>query len=129
MQCDADFSQLFTGTPNSFHDEVSFYTLWKHQRTKGFLIFSGGIETGQLYVMNGLITIFIFPPFSYSAIYLTLQASLTFLSSLKRCKRKSISLNEVMCQIWQVLAFQKFFQKRFKSSQNSNENTFVRVSF
>ena len=26
---------------------ISFYTPWKHQKTEGFLMFSGGIETDR----------------------------------------------------------------------------------
>ena len=31
---------------------VSFYTFWKHQKTKGFLVFSGGIEREQWHEMG-----------------------------------------------------------------------------
>ena len=32
---------------NPFHATVSFYTPWKYQNTKGFLMFPGGIERDQ----------------------------------------------------------------------------------
>ena len=31
---------------------VSFYTAWKHQKTSGFLMFSGGIERDQWHEMG-----------------------------------------------------------------------------
>ena len=37
--------------PTHFMPLVSFYTPWKHQKTRGFL-FSGGIEREQCHVMN-----------------------------------------------------------------------------
>ena len=35
-----------------FKPLVSFYTPWKHQKTFGFIMFSGGIETDQCFEMG-----------------------------------------------------------------------------
>ena len=45
------FGQLYLLYP--FHSAASFYSRWKHQKTRGFLMFSGGIER-ELVVWNGL---------------------------------------------------------------------------
>ena len=50
---------LETNEPSSFHSSLSthfsplgsFYTPWKHQKTRGFLMFSGGVEREQWHEM------------------------------------------------------------------------------
>ena len=37
---------------NPFHATLAFYTPWKHQKTSGFLMFSGVIERDQWYDMG-----------------------------------------------------------------------------
>ena len=37
---------------NPFYATISFYTPWKHQKTKGFLMFFGGIERDEWHEMG-----------------------------------------------------------------------------
>ena len=39
---------------NPFYATVSFYTPWKHQKIRGFLMFSGGIYRKGAVAWNGL---------------------------------------------------------------------------
>ena len=58
---------------------VSSYTPWEHQETKGFLIFSGGIERDQGHVM-GLVWTQLTYTFSNSAIE-TLEKDVKYVQS------------------------------------------------
>ena len=45
-------SRFFSSIINPFHTTGLSYTPWKHQKTRGFLMFSAGIEKYQWYDMG-----------------------------------------------------------------------------
>ena len=46
--------KMFWSSLNPFNATVSLYTPWKHQKTRGFLMFSGGIE---IWILNFVVVV------------------------------------------------------------------------
>ena len=123
------FGQLYLLYP--FHSAASFYSRWKHQKTRGFLMFSGGIER-ELVAWNGwtYLCICLSNPTRSSWLRLITQ----FLSLQKTRICKTIFLNKSFDSSEFCFIFRSSHRCSLKKLflnflQNSQENTSAGVNF
>ena len=85
-----------------------FYTPWKHQKTSGFLIFSGGIERDQWHELGkNLITLMIYgfkleqKRCCFRSFFRTYISGTNFRSFLENCRRdyKRVFWNKFPCEL------------------------------